>query len=159
MQSPQFFPAAPLSPGARCSVEVQTKITYRAIVTGFSVTELRASAMPLAIGLGAPREEMAYQIDALLAGSVGMGRFVKPVTGWHHLVQPFDVGFTASVPAAFDSAGGTVYLYLVSYLGSGEEIELPDGSDSIAVTPFQSTAMQVLPVGMPVPMAGGGPIP
>lgn len=163
MESPQFFPGTPLSPGVRCSVEVRTKITYRAIVTGFSVTELRASAMPLALGLEAPREAMASQIDALLAGSVSTGRFVKPVTGWHHLIQPFDAGFTASVPGALDSTmggtpGGAVYLYLVSYLGSGEEIELPDGSDSIAVTPFQSTAMQILPVGMNVPLAGG-PIP
>lgn len=153
-----FVPGTPLTPGAPCSVSVRTTITYRTIVTGFSVTELRASLrspVGLVLGLEAPREPMAVSVDSLLAGSVTMGRSVRAVTGWDHLIQPFDSNFRAWVPAGLDSAGGApVYLYLVSYLGSGEEVELSDGSDSVVVTPFASSAMQILPVGMNVPVAG-----
>ncbi len=166
LEGTTFVPAPPLAAGAPCSVAVRTTITYRAIVTGFSVTELRASTLsPLGLTLGADveREAMAGDVDALLANSVTMGRSVRAITGWHHLIQPFDVRFAAWVPTGLDSAsGGTpgapVYLYLVSYLGSGEEIELEDGSDSVVVTPFNSVTMQILPTGMPVAVAGG-PLP
>jgi hypothetical protein len=157
-----FTPGAPLVAGAPCSVSVRMTITYRAIVTGYSVTELRASTMSplgLTLGIDAPREPMAQDVDALLANSVTMGRSVRAITGWHHLIQPFDAAFSAWVPTGLDSAsGGTpgapVYVYLVSYLGSGEEVELENGMDSVVVTPFASSAMQILPVGLPVAVGG-----
>ena len=161
-----FTPAQPLAPGAACSVSVRTSVTYRRIVTGFLVTELRA-VMPGApsgyfVAPDAPRMRMAQDIDALLANSVSVGRAVRAVTGWDHLIQRFDLSFSAWTPGSIDtngvSAGAPSGFFLVSYLGSGEEIELEDGSDSIAVTPFVSTEAEILPVGMPV-VVGAGSVP
>jgi len=153
-----ILPAGGPAPGAPCSVSVRATITYRAIVTGFSVTELRASSIPptsVVLGPDADRVLMAASVDSLLARSVTRGRSVRAITGWHHLIQPFDVGFSGTAPAGPDSTGAAQWLYLVSYLGSGEEIELQGGRDSIVVTPFASTTMQILPIGMPVGVGGG----
>jgi hypothetical protein len=87
---------------------------------------------------------MAAAIDLILQNSVSIGRDTKLVTGWDHLVQPFDFSFSATVPS------GTPGLFLVCYLGSANEVELPDGSDSLVVIPFPSAQYQVLPVGLPL---------
>ena len=142
-----------LTPGSMQTFQLATTVTYRAIVTGYAVAELRASSVvPLTsvdLGANAPRLRMAQDIDRILLNSVSMGRTIRPVTGWDHLIQHIDFSFTAPVPAAGDSSmspsGG---LYLLCYLGSGVKLELPSGADSIIVTPFNSEASQVLPVGM-----------
>ncbi|HEY6867303.1 MAG TPA: hypothetical protein VI792_08600 [Candidatus Eisenbacteria bacterium] len=142
-----------LAPGSTQTFQLGTTVTYRAIVTGYAVAELRASSsVPLSsvdVNPNAPRLRMAQDIDRILLGSVSMGRAIRPVTGWDHLIQHIDFSFAAPVPAAGDSSmspGGG--LYLLCYLGSGVKIELPSGADSIAITPFNSQAAQVLPVGM-----------
>ena len=160
-----FAPPMPLSAGAPCSVSVSTAVTYRRIVTGFLVTELRATTPGAPGGFflapDAPRMRMAQDIDVLLANSVSVGRAVRPITGWDHLIQRFNLSFAAWTPTSIDTngvpAGAPGNFFLVSYLGSGEEIELEDGSDSIAVTPFVSSEAQVLPVGMPVVVGAGVP--
>lgn len=162
MAAATFVPTQPVVPGAPCSVSVHTTITYRAIVTGYVVTELRATGVysptTLPVGPNVPRVTMAQAIDDLLRNSAPMGRSVRAITGWDHLIQPMDMAFTGWVPTVLDSAGGApgspISLFLVSYLASGEEIELADGSDSVVVTPFVSSQAQVLPVGMPVLVAG-----
>ncbi len=161
-----FSPAMPLTPGAPCSVSVRTSVTYRRIVTGFLVTELRAATPNAPLGLllapDAPRMRMAQDIDVLLANSVSVGRAVRPITGWDHLIQRFDLSFSGWTPTSIDTngapAGTPSGFFLVSYLGSGEEIEREDGSDSIAVTPFVSVDAEILPVGMPV-VVGAGVVP
>lgn len=144
--------------GATMPVQVGADITYRRILTGFAVAELRASTT-LAPGTvrmrsDADRLQMATDIDQLLETSVSMGRMTRAVTGWDHLIQHVDFTFAGRVPAGTvtDSTGTgpLAGLFLVVYMGSGVEIELPDGSDSIAVTPFKSGEYQVLPVGMPL---------
>jgi hypothetical protein len=95
---------------------------------------------------------MAYDIDRILTNSVSVGRGTRAITGWTHLIQRIDFNFNAWVPAALDSAGVPVGaprgLFLVTYLGSGEEIELPGGGDTLVVTPFPSGQYQILPSGM-----------
>ncbi|MGH7725936.1 MAG: hypothetical protein ACREOU_10970 [Candidatus Eiseniibacteriota bacterium] len=153
MDGVTLSPDQPLTVGSRCSVSVHTRITYRAIVTGFVITELRASTIPpsmLGIGPTQPRLRMATDIDNLLANSVTMGRATRAITGWNHLIQRLDQSFSGSVPATIDTTGSSAYLFLVSYLGEGEEVEQPDGSDSLVVTPFISTEMEILPIGMPI---------
>lgn len=142
-----------LTPGTMQTFQLGTTITYRAIVTGYAVAELRASgSVPrtsVNLAPNAPRLRMAQDIDRILPNSVSLGRQVRPITGWDHLIQRVDFSFAAAVPAAGDSsmsAGGGVYL--LCYLGSGVKIELPSGVDSIAVTPFNSEASEILPVGM-----------
>ena len=157
LQAYGFTPAQPLVPGSTCTVTASTAITYRRIVTGFAVTELRASSVPptsIVLGPDEERMPMAQAIDLVLPNSVSLGRFVRPITGWDHLIQRIDQTFTAQLPAGVDSSGAPINVYLVSYLGSGEEIERPGQSDTIIVTPFVSTQAEVLPVGVPVVLAG-----
>lgn len=144
--------------GSALPVQIGADITYRRILTGFAVAELRASTTmapgALRMRSDADRLQMATDIDQLLATSVSMGRMTRAVTGWDHLIQHIDFTFAGQVPAGSvtDSTGTgpLAGLFLVVYMGSGVEIELPDGSDSIAVTPFRSGEYQVLPVGMPL---------
>ncbi len=162
MDATALTPDQPLAVGSSCSVSVRTSITYRAIVTGFVITDLRASSTitPAMVNIrpNAPRLRMAQDIDNLLANSVSVGRATRAITGWDHLIQRLDLSFTGWVPASIDTTGAGVNLFLVSYLGEGEEIELADGSDSLVVTPFISTEREILPIGMPIAIASA-PVP
>jgi len=145
-----------LTAGTLDSIHVETRITYRRIVTGFLVAELRASTAigPTNVTLepNAPRVPMANDIDAILANSVSIGRSVRAVTGWDHLIQPITLDFDAMPQTTVDSSGVSLGvtngLFLVCYLGSGVRIERPGRADSIAITPFLSAPNQLLPVGM-----------
>lgn len=131
------------------SVFVSTRITYRSILTGFAVAELRVAdsitVADVAVHPDAPRVPMAHDIDRLLAGSRTLGRSTRAVTGWDHLIQPLDFSFGAITPPDSAASRG---LFLLVYLGSGELRELQGGRDSIVITPFRSDDMQILPVGM-----------
>jgi len=142
----------PVSSGSTLALNGRANVTYRRILTGVVVAELRAStAMPGAGAIIRPdgdREPMAAAIDQVLASSVSLGRDTQLVTGWDHLIQPFDFAFSGSVPPPLDPSGAPIGLFLLCYLGSGTEVELPDGSDSLIVTPFNSSQYLVLPVGL-----------
>jgi hypothetical protein len=150
-----------LAAGATVPITMQTRLTYRAILTGYAVGELRASSSltPAEVNLNpdAPRLPMAQDIDRILQQSVSLGRATRAVTGWDHLIQPIDFAFDATVPAVLDSSGGPpTGLFLLCYLGSGVKIEIPGQPDSIAITPFNSGVAQVLPVGMELGVAAPG---
>lgn len=151
------------------SVSVRGRITYRAIRTGFVVAELRYSDVlsPAMVSLD-PQEntlENAQTIEYILANSVTAGRSTRAVTGFDHLVQEVDLGFSAPMPAGLTAAAGdsalSRSLFLVLYLGDGEEVELPAGRDSLVVTPFSVEDSQVLFTGYPlrVVQATGSPAP
>ena len=156
--SASVVPGQVVTAGSSLALAGRANITYRRILTGVVVAELRsASGMGAAGTLVRPdadREAMAVTIDQILAGSTGLGRDTKLVTGWDHLIQPFEFTFSGTVPAALDSSGAPVGLFLLCYLASGTEIELPDGSDSLIVTPLNSTQYQVLPVGITLTVTG-----
>jgi hypothetical protein len=160
LEQASVSPAAPLAAGTQ-PVTVRASITYRRIVTGFAVFELRASGRvsPASVTLGAdaPRLAMARDIDSLLANSVSVGRATRAVTGWDHLIQTLELRFDAAVPAVLDSSGaGGGGLFLVCYLGSGDEMERPDGTDTLVVTPFPSEPHRLLPVGLELAVAPPG---
>jgi hypothetical protein len=144
--SSTITPGQTVPPGSLDSVQVRVTVTYRSILTGFAVAELRASPTiaptMVVIHPDAPRVPMATAIDSLLANSVTLGRGTRAVTGWDHLIQTIDFTFNGSIPPS------PVGLFLVCYLADGEEIELGNGSDSLVVTPFPSAQYEVLPVGM-----------
>jgi len=151
------FDAASVTPGqvvpagGTFPVSVRAAITYRSIVTGFVIAEVRASgtvtADQVTLHPDAPRELMAANIDSLLANSVSVGRATRAITGWDHLIQHIDLSFTGAAPV--DTSGAApAGLFLVCYLGSGEEIELQNGQDSLIVTPFPSAQYEILPVGI-----------
>ena len=157
-------PGEVVTPGVRESIVVNAKITYRRIVTGFVVAELRASGtlLPTDVTLhpNAPRTTMASDIDRILANSVSVGRAARAVTGWDHLIQPLDLPFAAVAPATVmdtTAANATTGLFFLVYMGSGERIELPSGAESILVTPFNSQQYQILPIGMKLALPAPGP--
>jgi len=145
--STNLIPYQSLPAGSTQTVTGRMTVTYRAILTGVAVAELRASSTlspgSVVVHPEAERVPMAYDIERVLQNSVPLGREARPVTGWDHLIQPIDFTFRATVPT--DSTAG---LFLLCYLGSGTEIRLSDGTDSLVVTPFGSDQYQVLPVGM-----------
>ena len=147
----------PVQAGSSIPVQVAADVTYRRILTGFAVAELRASttftAGNLQITPNADRLRMAADIDRLLATSVSVGRATRAITGWDHLIQRIDFAFTGSIPGSVTDSTGSgpvAGLFLVCYLGSGEEVETASGQDSVIVTPFASNVYQVLPVGLPL---------
>ena len=145
-------PGQTIPAGAMQSFHMQTTVTYRALLTGYAVAELRVAdslgtTLPQ-IAPDAPRVSMAEGIDDILAHSRSLGRMTRAITGWDHLIQPLDLTFSA----AADSAAGS-RLFLLCYLGSGERIELDSGADSVIITPFISSERQVLPVGMELQVA------
>ncbi|HKQ59158.1 MAG TPA: hypothetical protein VJY35_14955 [Candidatus Eisenbacteria bacterium] len=152
LESASVVPYQALPTGTPVTFTGRANVTYRAILTGAMVAELRASSSltsaAMALHPDADREVMAAAIDRIMQSSVSLGRDTRLVTGWDHLIVPFDFSFSASVPAVLDSAGAPIGLFLICYLGSADEIELPGGGDSLVVTPYVSTQYQVLPVGM-----------
>lgn len=143
----------PLTLGAHESLAASVDVTYRAILTGFAVADLRLSPdfTPTTMSLTPEmaRLPMAQRIDTLLAHSVSIGRATRAVTGWDHLIERVDFSFGANVPATLDTTGaGGGGLFLVCYLGSGERLRRLGQEDSLIVTPFGSEAYQVLPVGL-----------
>lgn len=158
ISSASVVPGQVVTAGSSLTLAGHANVTYRRILTGVVVAELRsASNMGGASALVHPdadREAMAATIDQILAGSTGLGRDTQLVTGWDHLIQPFDFSFSGTVPAALDSSGAPVGLFLLCYLANGTEIELPDGSDSLIVTPMNSGQYQVLPVGISLTVTG-----
>lgn len=161
LQSSSLAPYQVLPAGSAPAVTVRLAITYRKILTGFAVAELRASstvpAAGVTLGPDATRLPMAEDMDRILAGSVTMGRATRAITGWDHLIQTMDLTFTGTVPAGVDSSGAAPALFLVCYLGEGEEIELANGQDSLVVTPFPNTQYEILPVGLKLAVGGGTP--
>jgi hypothetical protein len=161
IESASVTPLQAVPIGSSLTLSGRANVTYRAILTGVVVAELRASGtIPSAsapIHPDADREPMAYAIDAILQNSVSLGRDTRLITGWDHLIQPFDFSFSASVPSSVDSTGAPVGLFLLCYLGSATELQLPGGGDSLVVTPFVSSQYQVLPVGMALTVTGPRP--
>ena len=159
-------PFQSVSVGVRESVSVQARLTYRRIITGFAVADLRASSTLLPTDVevhpDAPRLRMAQDIDRILLNSVSVGRATRAITGWDHLIQHVDLAFGTTVPTVVDTAtgGGATSLFLLVYLGAGDKVERQDGSDTLIITPFNSSEYELLPVGMefaitppPVPSA------
>ena len=151
----EFIAVAP-APGQALSatqpvdVSVTGRITYRDILTGFLVAEVRYSdtIAPNTVFLD-PQEAnatTAEDIDLILANSVTAGRATQAVTGFDHLMQDIELAFTAQVPGElFDNANRG--LYLILYMGEGDEIRRQDGTDSLVVTPFISSDYEVLHTG------------
>ena len=165
LASSNLVPLQAVPSGSTLAISGHANITYRSILTGAVVAELRASSSITSTGSivrpDAEREPMAAAIDQLLANSVSLGRDAKLVTGWDHLIQPFDFSFSGTVPATLDSAGvpigAPVGLFLVCYLASATKLERPGLPDSLIIVPFISNQYQVLPVGMPLTVTGPGP--
>jgi hypothetical protein len=158
--SASVTPYQALPAGSADTFRVSTAITYRSILTGFAVCELRSSGTvsggSVTLQPDASRLPMAHDIDRILQNSVSLGRATRAVTGWDHLIQHIDFAFSAGLPAGADSASTPAGLFLLVYLGEGDEVERQDGTDTLIVTPFPSDPYEILPVGLELGLAVPG---
>jgi hypothetical protein len=143
----QATPADPAAWAAGGPVTVRARITYRELLTGFLVADLRESPTltPADTGFedGDDHLGMARDVDLVLASSTTLAHDARPVTGFDHLIQEVTLSFDA--PAA----SGTGTLFLVLYFSENvEEVELPDGAEIEIVTPLLSTERDILSAGI-----------
>ena len=155
---------AQLDAAGSIPVQVKGRITYRDIHTGFAVAELRYSPTltptDLALDPETHDEDQASQIDLILANSVTAGRATRAVTGFDHLIQEVDLSFDGWVPAEMMASGTPVGgMFLVFYLGEGDEIRLGGGRDSLVVTPFDSGDYEILSTGLELLVNADGATP
>ena len=156
--------AAAYTVGSTTPVTMKARITYRELLTGFVVAELRAGSGITTADTGLERDDPlpnARDVDLVLRNSVSIGTESVAVTGWDHLVQEIDLTFDAGVlqPTAADSSvaaagAGTVAstgLFLVLYFSDDvEEVELQSGEEIEVVTPVFSTDMDILSTGIEI---------
>jgi hypothetical protein len=158
----QFLDVAPtpdqsVSGNQPLQVNVRGRITYRQILTGFLVAEVRYSdtVSPQTLKMDPDTHTLAVaeSVDRVLANSVSVGRATRAVTGFDHLMQDVTLSFTANIPPQA-LAGGPGGVYLLLYMGSGDKMRLANGTDSLVVTPFVSTQYEVLHSGFPLDITG-----
>ncbi|MGH2570899.1 MAG: hypothetical protein ACRDGR_06720 [bacterium] len=146
----EILEAAPVDPSAYAggaAVTVRARITYRELLTGFLVADLRESAtlLPGDTGFEFPEDwlDRAHDVDRVLAGSTTLGHHALPVTGFDHLIQEATLTFDGAVPTGAGS------LFLVLYFSEDvEEMELPGGGEIEIVTPVFSTERDILSAGV-----------
>ncbi len=152
--------SAGLQPGDRVTVRLDGRVTFRRLVTGFLVGEVRTAAELSADSLALDDEDLVLaseSVDHLLRRSTPVARAVKALAGFPQLRRTVPMEFTVDVPATPGSVDGTApSLFLVLYMGDGEEIELADGRDSLVVDPFDTHEDEVLAQGRPLAFAPGG---
>ncbi len=127
------------------ATRVRGAITFRAILTGSLIMELRVSdavgAKDVDLRDEADRLDTAHQIMNLMDSSTVIARSSLFVTGFDHLIREHDFVLPANVPDA--PSGGAVFAVL--YFGQIEEMELPSGEEIEIVTASDFEAEQILP--------------
>lgn len=161
-------PALSFAPGDSIDATLRARVTFRGHFIGFMVAEWRVSHTLTADSLFLDHELDAIaaseNVGRLLQHSQPLTRTVRGLAGYPALRRTMESEITTTVPAmvngAFDRPGGaTRGLFLVLYMGEGEEIELEDGSDSLAVTPFDTREDEVLFKAIALPLDDGSGTP
>jgi hypothetical protein len=145
--------ATALVPGQPASLSLTARITYREILTGAVIAEVRASSLLAAGDTGFEFSSnplgKARDVDAVLRNSVSLGFATREVTGFDHLMQDIPLTIDAAGWAAADSLGGpTSGLFLVVYFGQVDEVEMANGEEVEVVTPFFSDQWDILSSGV-----------
>jgi hypothetical protein len=155
-----------VTPGQATPIALTARITYREILTGFVVAEVRASSTITADDVGFENGDdylaRARDVDRILQESTSLGFATRAVTGFDHLVQEIpltiDAGFAPPVPGGAPAGSTAVApgpnLFLLVYFGDVEEVEDEDGEEIEVVTPRLSEANEILTTG--VELSSGG---
>jgi hypothetical protein len=158
----EILGASPTTPddfatGDSTTVNVRARVTFRKILTGDVVAELRYSdvvdAGDVDLKAEAPELASAQDVDRILQNSVALGTSTVLVTGFDHLIREIDMSFAAVAPPApigvpVDSTGAIPGLFLVLYMGDAEEMENDDGTETLVIDPFLTTEREILSAGM-----------
>ncbi len=144
-------------------VSVRARITYRELLTGFLVADLRSAPglLPSEVNLVDDPDDdedgldVAREVDRVILNSTSVGVEAIPITGYDHLIQETTLEFDATV--ADTSAAGGLFL-LVYFSTDVEELEDENGNDidSILVTPTLSTERDILSAGSAIEAAPPG---
>ncbi len=150
-----------LAPGTAAPVTVRARITYRELLTGAVIAELRAGNAITHADTGFERGEgdplaTAQDVDFVLRNSTSLGFDARPVTGFDHLIQEMELTFDSGfVPPSPDDlppaqpAGGSP-IFLVLYFGDVDEVEIDGGMEIEVVTPTFSDEADILSVGIEI---------
>jgi hypothetical protein len=137
-------------------ITVSARLTYRRLLTGAFVAELRASdtLTPEMVDLATSGRQIgvAENVDYVLANSVTAGRDFRTVAGFPDLIHEVDFRFDSFVPLSENLAGPITGLFLVVYAGSEEEVRNEANEDSIVITPYVSGDYQILYPGIAIPL-------
>jgi hypothetical protein len=149
---------------ATTPVTMRARVTYREILTGFLVAELRAGSGITTAETALDADDplaVAREVDQILGSSTAIGTEAIPVTGWDHLVQELTITFDAgtATPTAMDSsvaAAGSMPvtstgLFLLLYFSDDvQEVELDSGEEIEIVTPVLSDQRDILSTGIEI---------
>jgi hypothetical protein len=138
--------------GAPIPLQVQARITFRELLTGFLVVDVRSSATLTAADVDLEDDpdddedglDVAREVDRILLDSTSLAVEAVPITGFDHLIRDLDIELDAAVP----DTSGEIFL-LVYFSEDVEEVE-EDGMESIIVTPTLSTERDILSAGMAI---------
>lgn len=162
------FGVLPFHMGDSVSVHVTSRVTFRDQFVGFMVGELRVSQTLSADSLFLDHTSDAIiaseNVDRLLTQSSPVARGTKGLAGFPQLRRTIDMQFEATVPGfvdgRFDPPGGVPRgLFLVLYMGEGEEVEQEDGTDSLVVQPFLTHEDRILAKAIALPFGEETPQP
>ena len=138
--------------GAVIPLQVDARITFRELLTGFLVVDVRSSATLTAADVDLEDDpdddedglDVARDVDRILLDSVSLAVEAVPITGFDHLIRDLEIQLDAAVPDGV----GNIFL-LVYFSDDVEEVE-EDDMESIIVTPTLSTERDVLSAGMAI---------
>jgi hypothetical protein len=147
---------------AAIPVEARVRITFREVLTGFVVVEVRQSDTITASDTAFDRRgrhlDVARDVDFVLANSTSLGFATHPVTGFDHLVREVELSFDASPaqdtgrspsPSESLSPRAVSGLFLLVYFSDDvEEVEIAPGEEIEIVHPVLSTEMDILSTGL-----------
>jgi hypothetical protein len=135
--------------GTAVPLQVEARITFRELLTGFLVVDVRSSATLTGSEVDLEDDpdddedglDVAREVDRILLDSTSLAVEAVPITGFDHLIRDLTVELDAAVP----DAAGEIFL-LVYFSADVEEVE-EDGMESIIVTPTFSTERDILSAG------------
>ena len=152
--------AVTVIPGQPAAIDLSTRITYRELLTGAVVAEVRASNIltPADVDFSTPDPLVRTQlVDYVIRNSSSLGFATRLTTGFDHLIQNFSMtidaaGSAPQMPDGFvvDSlnvAGPGTTLFLLVYYGQVDEVEIQGGDEIEVVTPFFSDQYDILATG------------
>lgn len=128
------------------ALRIRGRITYRTILTGSLIMEIRSSdtfgAKDLDLREEADRLVATRQIVTLLESSGTQASATRVATGFDRLIQEVDFFFPGSLPTP--GPGGS--LYAVFYFGDVDEIDVPgEQEDIVVITARDFEAEHILP--------------
>jgi hypothetical protein len=131
----------PFARGDSTTLLVHARITYRQILTGAVVAEVRTVSGIVdgnaILGKEEAPVEQARKIDWVIENSTSLGGASQEVTGYDHLIQDFRFEIRTALPME-DAA------MVLLFFGEPEEIEV-DGEEVEIVVPIPSEPNEILP--------------